>query len=417
VAQKFSELPIHGKWESYITHVVDNPLPGVDRALVIAGSDMRGTIYGLYDVSEAMGVSPWWWFADVPIKKAEGVWALEGRKTQRSPSVKYRGFFVNDEQPALTNWIKYALLEQRMIGYLMMNSDNYAPGPYGAGFNHYFYARVFELLLRLKANYFWPAMWSSMFNVDDTANQPLADAYGIVMGSSHTGMNFSPMVNSRRLTNVLEPMMRATNEWPTFGKQYGGNNQWAYNSNNASIEQFFRYGAQRAKPYAASSLFTMAMRGSGDTAIGLTDEQAIIVVENAVKAQIKILSEVFNGTNVTEIPQMWCLYKEVQGYYEHNGLTVPDHITLLWADDNWGNLRRLPLANETSRSGGAGVYYHVDYVGDPRDYKWINTIQLEHTVEQVRSSGMSVYNELTCIDAIGVCKICRPDLDPQCWRH
>lgn len=192
VAQKISDLPIHGKWESYIAHVVDNPFPGIDRAFVIAGSDMRGTIYGIYDVSEQIGVSPWWWFADVPIKKAEGVWALGGRKTQCSPSVKYRGFFINDEQPTLTNWI----------------NDNYALGPYGPGFNHYFYARVFELLLRLKANYFWPAEWSSMFNVDDLANQPLADAYGIVMGSSHT-----------------EPMMRASNEWPTFGSQYGGNGQ------------------------------------------------------------------------------------------------------------------------------------------------------------------------------------------------
>ena len=107
VAQKFSELPIRGKWESYISKVVGNPFPGIDRALVIAGRDMRGTIYGLYDVSEQIGVSPWWWFADVPVKKSEGVWALEGRKTQRSPSVKYRGFFINDEQPALTNWIKY----------------------------------------------------------------------------------------------------------------------------------------------------------------------------------------------------------------------------------------------------------------------------------------------------------------------
>ena len=108
VAQKISELSIRGKWESYIAQVVDNPFPGIDRALVIAGSDMRGTIYGLYDVSEQIGVSPWWWWADVPIKKVAGVWALEGGKVQLSPSVKYRGFFINDEQPALTNWIKYA---------------------------------------------------------------------------------------------------------------------------------------------------------------------------------------------------------------------------------------------------------------------------------------------------------------------
>ena len=341
---------------------------------MIAGSDLRGTVYGLYDVSEQIGVSPWWWFADVPVRTAEGVWALNETKVQRSPSVRYRGIFINDEQPALTNWIKYVSLPSSILhvhyveGAKLFNSDNYAPGKYGPGFNHYFYSHVFELLLRLRANYFWPAEWSSMFDVDDTANQPLADAYGIVMGTSHT-----------------EPMMRASNEWPTFGPDYGGNGQWEFDTNNASLIPFFTYGAQRALPYAGNSLFTMAMRGSGDTSINLTPEEAVAVLKNVVAAQREILAEVFNGTaNVTDIPQMWCLYKEVQGYYEDYGLSVPDDVTLLWADDNWGNVRRLPLANETDRAGGAGVYYHVDYVGSPRDYKWINTIQLEKTVEQVR---------------------------------
>ncbi|TVY84194.1 hypothetical protein LSUE1_G001541 [Lachnellula suecica] len=349
-AGKIDVRPIMGRWESFISEVITNPLPGVDKALVIVGSDMRGTVYGLYDVSEQIGVSPWWWWADVPVRKREGVWALEGRKVQGPPSVMYRGIFINDEQPALTNWV----------------NSNYQPGKYGAGYNHYFYPHVFELLLRLRANYFWPAMWGSMFGVDDTANQAIADAYGIIMGSSHT-----------------EPMMRATNEWSTFGKQYGGNGQWEYDTNNASLIPFFTTGAQRAKPYAANSLFTMAMRGSGDTAITLTEAQAITVLENVVAKQRDILGSVFNGTEVEAIPQMWCLYKEVQGYYD-SGLTVPEDITLLWADDNWGNIRRLPIGNETSRSGGAGVYYHVDYVGDPRDYKWINTIQLEKTVEQMQ---------------------------------
>lgn len=203
-----------------------------------------------------------------------------------------------------------------------------------------------------------------MFNVDDTANQPLADAYGIVMGSSHT-----------------EPMTRATKEWNVFGKEYGGNGQWAYNSNSASISRFFEYGALRAKPYIGSTLFTMAMRGSGDTAILLTQAQAIQVLIDAVAEQQRILRDVYNTTDLSAIPQMWCLYKEVQGYYE-GGMNVPDDITLLWADDNWGNLRRLPIGNESSRIGGAGVYYHFDYVGDPRSYKWINTIQLQKTVEQ-----------------------------------
>ena len=196
-------------------------------------------------------------------------------------------------------------------------------------------------------------------------------------------------------------MARASNEWGKFGKEYGGNGQWEFDTNNKSLTEFFEVGAQRAKPYAGNTLFTMAMRGSGDTALLLTEQQAIEVVTNVVKTQRDVLREVYNGTKIETIPQMWCLYKEVQGYYER-GLEVPDDITLLWADDNWGNIRRLPTGNETARSGGAGkffscslsgpaltvigVYYHVDYVGDPRNYKWINTIQLEKTVEQVRPS-------------------------------
>lgn len=140
--------------------------------------------------------------------------------------------------------------------------------------------------------------------------------------------------------------------------------------------RFFVYGAQRAAPYVNNSLFSMAMRGSGDTAIDLTQAEAITVLQNVIVAQKQILNNVFG--NKSSVAQLWCLYKEVQGYYEA-GMTVPDDITLLWTDDNFGNIRRLPLANETSRSGGAGVYYHIDYVGPPRDYKWINTIQLEKT--------------------------------------
>ncbi|TAQ88870.1 hypothetical protein B7494_g2804 [Chlorociboria aeruginascens] len=349
-AGKIDVTPITSQWESFISQVVNSPLPGIDRALVIAGSDLRGTVYGLYDISEQIGVSPWYWFADVPAKKQSGIWALDQRKVQKSPSVKYRGIFINDEQPALANWI----------------AVNYESGKYGLGFNHFFYSNVFELLLRLRANYFWPAMWGSMFNVDDYANQPLADAYGIVMGTSHT-----------------EPMMRATNEWTTFGSEYGGDGQWLYNTNNASLNEFFRYGAQRTMPYAGNSLFSIAMRGSGDTAIPLTQSQAMATLADVIASQTQIFENVFNETNVSDIPQLWCLYSEVQGYFEA-GLSVPDYVTLLWVDDNFGDMRRLPLANETSRAGGAGVYYHVDYVGSVRDYKWINTIQLEKTNEQMQ---------------------------------
>ncbi|KAK7537394.1 uncharacterized protein J3D65DRAFT_696996 [Phyllosticta citribraziliensis] len=330
---------VEGQWEAFASGVVHAPIDGVDWALVVAGSDKRGTIYGLYDISEQIGVSPWHWFADVPTRRQSTIFASNTTKKQGSPSVKYRGLFINDEAPALTGW---------------MNA-NYPKSEYGSAFGADFYAHVFELLLRLRANYLWPAMWGSMFNVDDARSQPLADEYGIVMGTSHT-----------------EPMMRATNEWTTFGQ-----GAWQWNTNNASIYPFFVEGAERAKPY--EGIVTMGMRGSGDTALSAGIETAML--ENIVDTQRSILEDVYG--NVTAVPQMWCLYKEVQGYYEA-GMRVPDDVTLLWTDDNWGNMRRLPTGNETDRSGGAGIYYHFDYVGDPRDYKWINTIQLEKTWEQLR---------------------------------
>jgi hypothetical protein len=271
------------------------------------GSDRRGTVYGLYDISEQIGVSPWYWFADVPPQRHDAIYALNVTKVQGSPSVKYRGFFINDEAPCLTSWI-------------MEKYD---------GFNSGFYSNVFELLLRLRANYLWPAMWGSMFNVDDPKNQQLADEFGIVMGTSHT-----------------EPMMRATKEQTTFVK-----GPWQWNANNASMYKFMAEGAKRAKPY--ESLFTMGVRGNHDTALNGGD--AIQQLESIFKAEREILSDVFGDQK--KVPQVWTLYTEVQTYYDDDGLKVPDDITLLWADDNYGNIRRLPLANETSRSGGAGVYY------------------------------------------------------------
>jgi hypothetical protein len=219
-----------------------------------------------------------------------------------------------------------------------------------------------------------------MVYVDDAANQPLIDAYEVVLGSSHT-----------------EPIMRAQNEFKTFYQS-----QWAYNLNNKTIDEYFRYGVQRAKPYVRNSLFTMAMRGTGDSALegGLGVEAIVTMLEKLVENQRRIIAEGLEIQDVTTVPQVWCLYKEVQSYQE-NGLVVPEDITLLWADDNWGNIRRMPLRNETDRVGGAGVYYHFDYVGVVRSYKWINTIQLEKTAEQVRSprheGGMPVTDGLRCI--------------------
>lgn len=294
---------------------------------IVTGSDRRGTIYGLYDVSEQIGVSPWYYWADSFPHQHSAIYAINTTKVQSSPSVKYRGFFINDEAPALTGYVNEK--------FGMVYGSNYT----GPGFIAPFYSSVFELLLRLRANYLWPAQWNSMFNVDDARTQALAHEYGIVMGTSHT-----------------EPMMRSTKEWSVFGE-----GAWEWATNNASIYPFFVDGAQRTKPY--EGVITMGMRGSGDTALGAGIETALL--GNVVATQRDILAQVFGNDSVSNpdvVPQMWCLYKEVQGYYEA-GMQVPDDITLLWTDDNFGNNRRLPLANETSRTGGAGVYYHYDFVG------------------------------------------------------
>ncbi|KAK4542853.1 hypothetical protein LTR36_006042 [Oleoguttula mirabilis] len=340
---KIDVSAIEGSWEAYISTVVADPMPGVSEAMIIAGSDRRGTVYGMYSVSEQIGVSPWYYWADSPPQNHDSIHATNTTVVQSSPSVKYRGFFLNDEAPALTGWI----------------DAKFPPSPWGPGFNADFYKTVFELLLRLRANYLWPAQWNSMFNVDDPRSQPLADEYGIVMGTSHT-----------------EPMDRATKEWTVFG-----DGPWQWNLNNESIYPFFVEGAERAKPY--ETVLTMGMRGSGDTALGAGIETDLL--ESVVNAQTQILDNIWGNASVQNpdiVPQMWCLYKEVQGYYQA-GMRVPDYITLLWTDDNYGNIRRLPLQNETDRVGGAGVYYHFDYVGDPRNYKWINTVQLQKTWEQM----------------------------------
>ncbi|KAF2748555.1 glycoside hydrolase family 115 protein [Sporormia fimetaria CBS 119925] len=339
---KLDVSDIEGQWEAFVSTVVKNPTNGTDEALVIAGSDRRGTIYGIYDVSEQIGVSPWHWFADVAPQSHDSIYALRTTKIQKSPSVKYRGFFINDEAPALTGWAK----------------KRYPMSQWNSPFGAEFYSHVFELLLRLRANYLWPAMWNGMFNVDDVRNGPLADEYAIVMGSSHT-----------------EPMARATKEWKTFGE--GGEPGWQWATNNATLYKYFTEGAERVKNF--EQVITVGMRGYHDTA--MTPDVQTDVLEAVVNAQQQILEEVHG--DATAVPQMWCLYKEVQDYFEA-GMKVPDHVTLLWTEDNWQNIRRLPVGDEKKRSGGAGVYYHFDYVGDPMNHKWINAVQMQKVYEQMR---------------------------------
>jgi hypothetical protein len=324
---------IEGQWEAEVTTVVEHPMPGVRRALVIAGADKRGTIYGIYDLSEQIGVSPWYWWADVRVAHADALYVQPGRYVQAAPAVKYRGIFFNDEAPALSGWTKEKF----------------------GGMNHEFYTKVFELLLRLKANFLWPAMWNNAFAADDPENARLADEYGIVMGTSHE-----------------EPMMRAEKEWTA-----GHHGAWDYSTNQKEIDEFWRAGMERDKNY--EEVVTLGMRGEGDTPMSASANTELL--ERIVADQREILKQTVNP-NLEKVPQVWALYKEVQGYYE-SGMRVPDDVTLLWSDDNWGDLRRLPTADERKRSGGAGIYYHFDYVGGPRSYKWLNTNPIEKIQEQM----------------------------------
>ena len=341
-AGKLDVSGLAGRWESFVIAVVEQPMPGLAQALVIAGSDKRGTIYGIYELSEQLGVSPWHWWADVPPRTRAAAHVLPGPFASGEPVVKYRGIFLNDEAPALTRWTDARF----------------------GGRNHLFYTKVFELLLRLRANYLWPAMWGNAFNEDDAENPRLADDYGIVMGTSHH-----------------EPMLRAQQEWSRHKASYG-NAQWNYETNAAGLQAFWRDGIARNKNY--ESVVTVGLRGDGDAPLVSGGDLAsnASLLQTIINDQRSILAGE-TGRPATATPQIWALYKEVQAYYDF-GLRPPDDVTLLWCDDNWGNLRRLPETEaERARAGGSGVYYHFDYVGGPRSYKWLNTNPLPRIQEQM----------------------------------
>ena len=323
-----------GKWESYVLKTVSRPIAGIDRALIIAGSDRRGTAYGVFELSRQMGVSPWYWWADVPVRHKNPL-LFHAKKIFESgpPAVKYRGFFINDEAPALSGWVH----------------DHYG------SFNHLFYQRVFELLLRLKANYLWPAMWGSAFNADDPYNPILASEYGIVMGTSHH-----------------EPMLRSQQEWKRFGS-----GPWNYQTNPTVLDSFWTKGMENMDSH--ESVVTIGMRGDGDKP--MEEHSNIELLEKIVTDQRDIIAKV-TGKSPSLTPQSWALYKEVQDYYD-KGMRVPDDVTLLLCDDNWGNVRKLPRPADPTRGGGYGMYYHFDYVGGPRNYKWLNTNSIPRVWEEM----------------------------------
>ena len=328
--KKLDVSQVKGQWESFVIDVVDGNL-------IVAGSDKRGTIYGIYEISQRIGVSPWYWWADVPVKHQTQVYWDAGRFVQPSPKVKYRGIFINDEWPSFGEW---------------------ATSHFG-GVNSKMYAHMFELLLRLKANYLWPAMWATAFNEDDPESPRLADEYGIVMGTSHH-----------------EPMMRAHQEYLHRKEQVG---PWDYATNKERVDKFFFDGMQRNKAY--DNLVTIGMRGDGDVAMGKgDDEDNMKTLREVIKGQRSIIKKVYGREDA--VPQLWAIFTEVQRYYDA-GFTVPDDVTLLLCDNNWGYIRRVGRDFERKRKGGLGLYYHIDMNGGPWNDRWVNTTTIPKLREQL----------------------------------
>ncbi|WP_426277755.1 glycosyl hydrolase 115 family protein [Chryseobacterium sp. S-02] len=337
-AKKIDGNSIKRKNEKYIIQNISNPFPGVSEAIVVAGSDKRGTIYGIYEMSQQIGVSPWYYWADVPVEKKENLYFKKGIYTEGEPAVEYRGIFLNDEEPSLGGWARATF----------------------GGINSKFYEKVFELILRLKGNYLWPAMWGKAFYDDDALNGPLANEMGIIMGTSHH-----------------EPMAQAQTDWKRYIQKNNLPNVWDYSKNKKVLDEFWKKGMERSKNW--EKLVTIGMRGDGDEAMG--EGTNISLLEKIVKDQRKIISDV-TGKRAGKTPQVWALYKEVQDYYD-KGMRVPDDVILLFCDDNWGNVRKLPDLSKPLHKGGYGMYYHFDYVGGPRNSKWINISPIQRVWEQM----------------------------------
>ncbi len=336
---------IKGRWEAYKICVVDGNL-------VIAGSDKRGTIYGIYEISQRIGVSPWYWMADAPVIHKDEVWYRGYGHDYEWPAVKYRGIFINDEWPSFGTWC------QKHFG----------------GVNSKAYEKIFELLLRLKANYFWPAMWATAFNEDDPESPRLADEMGIVMGTSHH-----------------EPMMRSHREYLKRKDEVG---PWDYATNKERIDQFFREGMERNKAY--DNLVTIGMRGDGDVAMGRGDDQENMkTLQNVIKGQRRIIKDIYGSED--DVPQLWAIFTEVQRYYDA-GFTVPDDVTLLFCDNNWGYIRRMGTEAERKRKGGLGLYYHIDMNGGPWNDRWVNTTTVPKLREQLNLAYKSGINRIWIIN-------------------
>lgn len=351
---KLDVSDIQGKWETYKIKFVSEPAAGVEKAIVVVGSDKRGAIYGLYHISEAMGVSPWIYWGDaVPDQQKDIVlsnWDLE--TTSKEPSVKFRGIFLNDEAPSLTSWVKNKF----------------------GDYNENFYKNVYELILRCKGNYLWPAMWSNSFSEDGKsspiANAELADRYGIVMGTSHH-----------------EPLCRAGVEWGRHSKDFGRNKEWNFLTNGDAIRSFWETGVARNKKF--ENVYTLGMRGEADSVLmpDASDQENIDLLKEVISVQKQILDD----NDLEDAPKVLTVYKEVENFWHGkegveglknwDGL---DDVTVMLCEDNNGNMRTLPTTKEEQeRAGGWGMYYHFDYHGGPTSYEWVNTKELNKVWEQM----------------------------------
>ena len=368
--KKLDVEPLKNRWESYLVQLVRNPLPGVDKALVIVGSDRRGAAYGLLSVSRTIGVSPWYWWADAPIVKKEQLHLKVDKYISKEPTVKYRGIFINDEDWGLYRWSKRNF--EKEVG-------NFGPRTY---------AKVCELLLRLQANYLCPAMHdASMAFHRIPENRVVADRFAIIMGSSH-----------------CEPLLFNTaSEWKR--DKMG---EWDYINNKKGVDSVLNARVKECAPF--ENVYTLALRGLHDRAMNASNDMGDRkdMLQEALMAQRQMLIDAI-GKPGEEIPQAFTPYKEVLDVYDE-GLELPDDVTIIWPDDNYGYMKRLSSPKEQKRSGRSGVYYHSSYLGKPHDHLWMNTVSPTLMYEELRKAYDATADRIWLLNA-GDIKSCEFAVD------
>lgn len=368
--KKLDVEPLKDRWESYLVQLVRNPLPGVDKALVIVGSDRRGAAYGLLSVSRTIGVSPWYWWADAPIVKKDQLHLKVDKYISKEPTVKYRGIFINDEDWGLYRWSKRNF--EKEVG-------NFGPRTY---------AKVCELLLRLQANYLCPAMHdASMAFHRIPENRVVADRFAIIMGSSH-----------------CEPLLFNTaSEWKR--DKMG---EWDYINNKKGVDSVLNARVKECAPF--ENVYTLALRGLHDRAMNASNDMGDRkdMLQEALMAQRQMLIDAI-GKPGEEIPQAFTPYKEVLDVYDE-GLELPDDVTIIWPDDNYGYMKRLSSPKEQKRSGRSGVYYHSSYLGKPHDHLWMNTISPTLMYEELRKAYDATADRIWLLNA-GDIKSCEFAVD------